>query len=350
MNAILPYKYKIELFSKTENKPSKPIQRKSEAENLKIESRFPTRIPDKRPFEAIPKYEEPNKVKHTEGFKKLQRIIDELKKSEKISFFLSNIDKKLYPDYYDKVHEPIDLSMVESRLSSGSYASSYQFALDIRRIWNNAFSYFATNREIYSATLELSVLFENLMKGNEDVQVAEKKVVPEQHVVEKVTKVSAASKVEQPPKPKVVSDKPLGYLEKKELCDNIKRLEPKYLKGVLDIVKECTDMKGEELEFDIDKLPPRVCRELDKYVRQCTSSQPKIHKKEDSKVPVKEAPIPKYEPAKVEEPKGEVYLPEESESESSSTSESEEEVPTGGFTAGFAGEDDFEFNGDNARW
>ena len=39
------------------------------------------------------------------------------------------------------------------------------------------------------------------------------------------------------------------------------------MKGVLDIVKECTDMKREELDFDIDKLPPRVCRELDKYTR-----------------------------------------------------------------------------------
>ena len=41
-------------------------------------------------------------------------------------------------------------------------------------------------------------------------------------------------------------NKPLTYIEKKQLCENIKKIEPKYLKGVLDIVKECTDMKGED--------------------------------------------------------------------------------------------------------
>ena len=74
------------------------------------------------------------------------------------------------------------------------------------------------------------------------------------------------------------ADKPMSFLEKKSLCQSIKNLDPRHLKGVLDIVKECMDIQGEELEFDIDKLPPKVCRELDVYVKQCLQA-PAVKKK-----------------------------------------------------------------------
>lgn len=61
--------------------------------------------------------------------------------------------------------------------------------------------------------------------------------------------------------------KPMSVQEKKQLCLNIKKLNPKFLKGVLEIVKRCTDVDGSEFQFDIDKLPPYICRELERYVR-----------------------------------------------------------------------------------
>ena len=196
--------------------------------------------------------------------------------------------------------------------------------------------------------MELSSYFEKLMKGNEDVILGEQKNLV-QDLYRKIDKLSKGIKVIQnkpivaPPPPvikppvKPTYDKPLGFMEKKQLCLNIKKLEPKYLKGVLDIVKECMDIKGEELEFDIEKLPLRVCIELDKYVKNCLqliSRSQKIKKtanidgikisQEATSAKIHEInnQIEKLQ----EPPRNEVYLPEEeSESESSSTSESEEE-------------------------
>ena len=354
INLILPFKYKIEQVCKTENKPQKPIQRKSEAENLRLESRFPPKIPEKRPAEIPLKQENSSnpKAKTSEGFKKLSFILSELKKQEKMKYFLTSVDKKSFPDFYDKVKDPIDLSVVESRLLSGHYNDSYHFALDMRKIWSNSFSYFSkVSNEIYSAAVELSILFENLMQGNENLTIAEKKNPPEPTVVgDKPAKAQVKDD-----RANLLSNKPLGYHEKKELCEKIQKLDPKHLKGVLDIVKECTDMNGEELEFDLDKLPPRICRKLDQFVKGCFASGSKNQKREEEKKNVVKESKPAYvEPVvqKVEEKKSDVYLPEESESESSSTSESkEDDIPNSGYPARVNGiEDEFDFGADLARW
>ena len=354
INLILPFKYKIEPTSKAENKPSKPIQRKSEAENLRLESRFPPKIPEKRPAEVPLKQENSSnpKTNLSEGFKKLSFILSELKKQEKMRYFLTSVDRKSFPDFYDKVKDPIDLSIVESRLVSGHYNDSYHFALDMRKIWSNSFSYFSKeNNEIYTAAVELSILFENLMQGSENLTIAEKKINTEPTIVGDKT-IKAPVKDDRA---NLISNKPLGFLEKKELCEKIQKLDPKHLKGVLEIVKECTDVNGEELEFDLDKLPPRTCRKLDQFVKGCFASGSKNQKREEEKRSVaKDVKHAYVEPVvqKVEEKKSDVYLPEESESESSSTSESkEDDIPNSGYPAGGIGmEDEFDFGADVARW
>lgn len=41
------------------------------------------------------------------------------------------------PNYYDKVKEPMDLSLVRDRLTRGFYTTPAQFARDVRLIWSN---------------------------------------------------------------------------------------------------------------------------------------------------------------------------------------------------------------------
>jgi hypothetical protein len=137
-------------------------------------------------------------------------------------------------------------------------------------------------------------------------------------------------------------EKTMTLQEKKSLCQNIKKLDPKFLRGVLDIVQECMDFQGEELEFDIDKLPSKVCRELEKYVKQCLQNphskpppKPKKPEPEPAKS-VQENPSNRLKDLDSQlqqlvhqtrtEPQPSTFQPpEESESESSSTSESDEE-------------------------
>lgn len=359
INCFLPSRYKLDSISKIESRPLKVTQRRSETENLDFNVRFQPTLPEKRPqrekrsnSDEFPE----SRPKLTEGYKKLSKILSELKKHPKIAYFLNPKPKT------SEEEDLIALSDIESKLNSGEYETGYQFALDMRSIWTNSFFHNSNVSEIYSATMELSTYFEKLMKGNEDVIVGEKKNLV-QDLYRKIDKLSKGIKVIQnkpqpvPPKPqvKVQFDRPLGFLEKKQLCQNIKKLEPKYLKGVLDIVKECMDINGQELEFDIEKLPPKVSRDLDKYVKNCMQSINKSQKKKQANIEgIKSAQEANSEKIKdlnnqiqklSETPKNDVYLPEEeSDSESSSTSESEEEEVPNIQTENFLQKD--EENGD----
>ena len=57
--------------------------------------------------------------------------------------------------------------------------------------------------------------------------------------------------------------------EKQELGLSIRKLTPVQLQGIIDIMKDTCNDQGETLEFDIDTLPPRKCRELERYVHMC---------------------------------------------------------------------------------
>lgn len=302
--------------------------------------RFQNKFPEKRiQREVKPASDEEylQEPKKSEEYRKLLKIIWDIKQHPLASPFLYQLDKETHPDYYEKIKEPMDLSSIETKLKQGEYETSYQFALDMRLIWNNSFFYNSNNSSLYSSTMQLSVYFENLMKGNENLVLGVKKDIVKD-LYKKIDKLSQGVKEAQN-KPKSIikpaNDKPMGYLEKKQLCENIKKIEPKYLKGVLDIVKECTDIKGEELEFDIDKLPARVCRELDKYTKQCLqnssrSQKPKKTGGSDIRPPQDFVPNPKeLDTNKANVYDKDVYIPTDSDasSESSSTSESEEEVP-----------------------
>lgn len=328
INYLLPCKYRLEQSSKFQSNTSKIPNRKSEAENLISDIRFYSKPPEKKhqpdPITTPPPE---NKFKSSESFKKLSKILADLKKHEKFSFFSS-----AYKDSFS-------LATVESRLNSGEYLKSFDFAMDIRKIWNNSFSSSAGNHQVYSATVDLSVAFEGLMRGNDNL------VLEECRKVQEFEKPIKSVQVKSEP-PKKVPERPLGFMEKKLLCQNIKKLEPRFFKGVLDIVRECMDMKGEELEFDIENLPPRVCRELDKYVKQCLMNSGKSKKKntvEQIRTSQKEtsnkiAQLDHQLESVVNGVKKDEVLKEESESESSSTSESEEEeVPS---SSGFLQKDD----------
>jgi hypothetical protein len=68
------------------------------------------------------------------------------------------------------------------------------------------------------------------------------------------------------------------------LGESIRKLPTEDLRGVWEIVQEGLNVQaedGEELEFDLDKLPPEICRRLERYVtaRVKRQDQPKKNKK-----------------------------------------------------------------------
>ncbi|OMJ75724.1 hypothetical protein SteCoe_25061 [Stentor coeruleus] len=324
LNTLLPSRYKIELISKNDSCPVT-----SEVKNLGFDVRLQSKVPEKKAAKDLKpdaKKDLEPEVQRNDEVKTLLKIISEMKKNPYIAPFLHPVNKKEYPDYYEKITEPMDLSTIENKLLCGEYISSHQFAHDMRLIWNNSFFYNAKNSHLYSLTLELSMQFERLIKGKETLSLQNKPI-------QKPIQIAKESLIKEK---NLQNDKPLGFMEKKLLCENIKKLEPKYLKGVLNIVKGCTNIKGEELEFDIDKLPPRICRDLDKYTKNCLQNLKKnqvskclenneVHKPSQNMV-VEKTKEPEVLIEEIKSLSNEIYRPDYS-LLSSSTSESEEEIP-----------------------
>ena len=281
INALLPRRYRLEIDNIKDSITTRQKEKQPEGRKVPLEISFQVQPPEKRPTRErkTVAYEEIDSgFKTSEGYKKLSKILQTLKKHPLSESFLGPINATEFPDYYRKIDRPMDLNKVEAKLKQGQYESGYDFALDVRLIWNNSLIYNHKNAEIFSQTVEICAFFEGLMKGSEFLTLGDKKnqVVD---LYKKIDKLSKGYKDIQNkgsvPKAPAKVDKPMSLIEKKILCQSIKNLEPKHLKGVLEIVKECMDIKGEELEFDIDNLPPKVCRELDIYVKNCLSGKKK---------------------------------------------------------------------------
>lgn len=242
LNSKLPVGFLLEPVSSAEPRP-----KRSEPYRLPCEASFPlmtTPVASDRV--------DPPKPPKPEGFRKVYAILQKLKNHPSIGPFLQPVDRSKVPDYYDIIHCPIDLALVEKRLLAEEYASSKEFAADIRKMWSNSFLYNQRGTDIYIATIDLSACFENLIKGNEDVVLRAHPKAPVQKLQEQ------------------------EYTEAKRrlLGSRIKMLQPKYFKGVYDIVKNSTGAgeRGDEFEFDIELLPSDICRRLEDYTNECLAS------------------------------------------------------------------------------
>ncbi len=60
----------------------------------------------------------------------------------------------------------------------------------------------------------------------------------------------------------------MSLQEKRKLGQDIRSLPPDYLRGVWEIVSDGNGSQKEELQFDIDLLSVRKCRELEQYVKK----------------------------------------------------------------------------------
>lgn len=166
----------------------------------------------------------------------------------------------------------MDLSTVEQRLRTGKYASAYEFAGDVRKIWSNSFAYNQQGSEIYRATVELSGCFEEWLRGNEGLLFTSRSDAIEE-LYKQVETLKREIKDLKGKKGRVVAAKQMTWEEKRILGQQIRTLQPQYIRGVVGILKGTLPSagKGTEFEFDLDMLPVKTCRELQYYVNQCHS-------------------------------------------------------------------------------
>lgn len=275
LNNRLPAGFQLQPMSSGEAHHVLPTQRRSEAEVLKMDlasaSLAARAARLKRPPEFSEKQQPPVQ---SEAYRKLIGILRKLQRHPLAGPFMQPVDISAVPDYLDIVKEPMDLSTVESRLFNGSYSNAYEFGSDIRKIWSNAFLYNSSESEIYQAASQLSSSFESLFSDNENLILTDKG-----DAIEGLYKQLEALKKEikdiKGPKAKPQqTDRPMTLQEKKLLGQSIRGLQPQYLRGLINIIKDSlpAGIHGAELEFDLDTLPPKVCRDLERYVKQCTGA------------------------------------------------------------------------------
>lgn len=265
LNAQLPRTYQLQPLYRIETRRICSTQKHSRRSSLHSDASLP-RLPEKRPQREKrgPPHEELEAVaQRKDSFKKLQRILLNLKKQPSAKPFLQPVDLRDAPDYYEVIAHPIDLGQVESKLRNGDYETAFHFAMDVRKIWNNSFYYNANDIVLYQMTLEMSLLFEHCIKGNENLVLTDQKEIV-QELNNKIRKLN--KNIRDARYPQNICEKALSFEEKKSLHERIRQLEPKYLKGLLELVRANTKCQGEELEFDIDTLPPQTCRDLLRYV------------------------------------------------------------------------------------
>lgn len=238
-----------------------------------------------------------NSLVNSEGYKKCERLLVELKKHQHAHRFMeAPIDT---PGYTAVIKEPMDLATVERKFKSGLYPSSFQFALDIRKIWNNSWEYNQDGSEIFNSTNEISTYFEKLMKDVGDIQFVTEGKQEIQELKKKMDKVKGALKRidssgagSSKGLPKDALDRPMTAQEKALLKQHIMNLSQDKLAGMIQIIQDSIDMSGnsQTLEFDIDSLPPRKCRELEQYVARVSGAAKPVKKKpppKTSRAPVK---------------------------------------------------------------
>ena len=211
----------------------------------------------------------------SEGTKKCLNLLQKLKKHECSKPFLYPVDEKTAPRYYSIIKEPMDISTVERNLKNGFYASTLEFAMDVRKIWSNAYQYNAKGSDMYTMTTEMSAYFEKLYKDVENVtlqgniHLLQKKLerlskdIKELHCQKGFIRSQPPLKANKPG-----AIKPMTNLEKRELGQMIRRLPLEHLRGVWQIVSESTwQTEQEDFEFDLDVLPAQTLRELERYAK-----------------------------------------------------------------------------------
>jgi len=274
-----------------------------------LEEKFPETI-------AVPTTSSKSAKPMSEGAKKCLNLLQKLKKHNCVGPFLQPVDVEglgLY-DYYDVVSEPMDISTVEKKLKNDTYSSVYEFGEDVRKIWSNAMAYNAEGSAIYNMTVKISQYFERIFKEIENVQFTDKVTELEKKVKMLTQEIAKLNKPEPISGKKVsgsghrhakspsIIEEPMSIHEKMVLCDHIKSLPPDSLRGVWEIVSKGlpnTQNNKEELVFDIDALPVKVTRELERYVKRMLNINQAKPSKKRNEPPKQQIVETSYDPNQV---------------------------------------------------
>jgi hypothetical protein len=91
---------------------------------------------------------------------KLLALCEKICKNPNAHIFLYPVDKTLYPDYYDKITSPIDLSVIRNKTTLKEYSTLDQAQSDYKLLFSNCYTYNPKG----SAGRKLGTLVEGVFK------------------------------------------------------------------------------------------------------------------------------------------------------------------------------------------
>ncbi|RUS23026.1 hypothetical protein BC937DRAFT_93382, partial [Endogone sp. FLAS-F59071] len=123
-------------------------------------------------------------LKFSDNMKVCRRILKKLMSHENAWPFLQSVDEAQAPGYYTIIKEPIDLSIIKTKLEQGEYTSIEGFHTDVKRMFTNCYSYNPIGTPVHVEGSSLESWFDVEWKkefgdGEEDVNMTIREIASE---------------------------------------------------------------------------------------------------------------------------------------------------------------------------
>ena len=193
---------------------------------------------------------------------------------------LDKIKESKYASHYYQSRDPEVpcLANLEKKVNNYEYKNLYDFQMDVRKIWYHYFDLDPNDErtkkmsedwekictDLESQNIEMSV--NTIKKRTDKIQ----KEISEYKEYGGITKENLPAPTKKTNQQNNEHNKPMTVEEKNQLGNNIRTLNKEQLKGIIKILNENNSVpKSKYFEFDIDKLPNKKLRELERYVKEC---------------------------------------------------------------------------------
>lgn len=208
------------------------------------------------PSEGVKKRKTEKDKKSLDG---CTRILSELlkPKNRKITWpFLEPVNRKLVPDYYDIIKNPMDISVIQRKLNSGEYETRVEFHKDLDLMLENCFAYNEEGSDVYKCGIELRNLIKTMGECEEGLREQIKAIK---------TKIGALEKELEFLQSKLEDTRNYSINDRIEIAKRIEKLPESSIHTLIKIIqnyKKDLDLTQAEVEIDLKHLPNRAIEEI----------------------------------------------------------------------------------------
>ena len=171
----------------------------------------------------------------------------------------------------------LSLSKIEKNIREYKYQTTYEFIMDLRKLWNNFLKIYESQPEIKEKVCEMARKSEQLYCELESANIEKIELEDLNKKVDNLEKKLREIKGNGigigggfSLKKSSMSERSLSLNEKTVIKNNIKLLTIEQKKGIEEILRDTIDTDNKKiLQFDIDKLQNKKLKQLDEYVKDC---------------------------------------------------------------------------------